>query len=441
MGLFTRAAPGRRVWPLLALSLLLVAAPAQMAQAARRALVVGNNQYPNLVNGTLRNAVPDARAMGEALRKAGFTVSVVVDQGLQQMQAALREFNQGIQAGDEVVFYYAGHGLQIEAQNYLLPSDTKKQPSREVIMDEAIALSRVLDGMRRRQPRLALTIIDACRSTPFERNTRGDGARGLAEVSTVPGEVVMFSANVGQEALDNLGPGDKDPNGVFTRVLLREMQRPGLPLVLLAKNVQRQVWALAQARSHPQLPALYDAFLGDFSFHPGSAPQVAMAPQPVPAQPSVSSQPRPSSPQPLPAATPGGLVPASRPQLALRPQPAPAAPLLTRAERLPSGALMTSLAEGRGSAPRANQLLEVRLRSTLADGRLLSDWPRGNGGSLLLPAGAPPCLRETVLRMKAGGRARVTCPPASAFGDKGTAIVPPRATVVYEVELLALLSQ
>lgn len=227
----------------------------------RRALVIGNNDYTAIPR--LRNARQDARAIGEALAELGFTVDVRTDLDERGMKTALREFRATLARGDEVVFFYAGHGVQIGNANFLLPTDVR-DGSEDQVRDESIELQRILDGLSERRVDLALAIIDACRDNPFSRGTRAIAGRGLAPTSAATGQMIAFSAGTGQQALDRLGPGDRDPNSLFTRVLLQEMRVPGVTVDRLIRNVRRKVVDLARTVGHEQVPAIYDQIVGDF---------------------------------------------------------------------------------------------------------------------------------------------------------------------------------
>lgn len=249
----------------------------------RIALVIGNDNYQHVT--PLHNARADARAVKAALKSVGFDVTLEEDVDLQRLKTALRTFKGKISGGDQVVFYFSGHGVQFEGTNYLIPTDLVAQ-SAEQVMDDAVPLQRVLDDMKEVKARFALAIVDACRDNPFKGTGRAIGGRGLAPVTAASGEMVMYSAGAGQEALDRLGPQDADPNGVFTRVLIREISKPGVPADQVLKHVKTQVVELAEQVHHEQVPALYDQSLGEFYFVPPAPPAPPAPPPPVPVQPS-----------------------------------------------------------------------------------------------------------------------------------------------------------
>ena len=231
--------------------------------ANRKALIIGNDNYKNVSK--LLNASEDAKAMSTALTAIGFKVNMYLDIDEKRFKQALREFKMSIQGGDEVLVFFAGHGVQLGATNYLLPTDIKGD-NEEQVKDEAIQLQRILDDLQERKAKFSLAIIDACRDNPFKGSGRALGGRGLAPTTAATGQMVMFSAGSGQQALDKLGQNDKDKNGLFTRILLKEMSKPGIPVDRVLRNVRNEVVTLAKSVGHEQTPALYDQAVGDFLF-------------------------------------------------------------------------------------------------------------------------------------------------------------------------------
>ena len=229
----------------------------------RRALVIGNDSYKQISK--LVNAREDAKAVAESLEQVGYLVTLKLDLTEKEMKSALRVFKSQINGGEEVVIFYAGHGVQLGSSNYLLPTDIAGE-NEEQIKDEAIQLQRILDDMTEKKAKLTLVMLDACRDNPFKVAGRNIGGRGLAPTTAANGQMVIFSAGTGQQALDKLGPNDKDKNGVFTRVLIKEMKNTGVSVDKLIRNVRNQVVALAQSIGHEQVPAIYDQVVGDFYF-------------------------------------------------------------------------------------------------------------------------------------------------------------------------------
>jgi uncharacterized caspase-like protein len=203
--------------------------------------------------------------LGKALVELGYKVTVRQDLTEKEMKSALRQFRNEVEGGDEVLFFYAGHGVQLGSANYLLPIDIKGD-SEEQVKDEAIELQRVLDSFNEKRVKLTLAVIDACRDNPFPKSGRAIGGRGLAPTTAATGQMVVFSAGSGQQALDKLGPGDKDPNGLFTRVFLNEIRTPGVRVDNVIREVRKKVVDAAKAIGHDQVPAIYDQVVGDFYF-------------------------------------------------------------------------------------------------------------------------------------------------------------------------------
>jgi uncharacterized caspase-like protein len=255
-------------------SLLLAAAMtlSTPADAKRLALVIGNDSYQNVQ--PLQNARSDAKAIAAELKAVGFDVTLKQDLTQKMMKSALRDFKAQVAGGDEVVFYFSGHGVQFGGTNFLVPIDITADSEAQVA-DDAVPLQRILDDLTEQKARFSLAIIDACRSNPFKEAGRAIGGRGLVPVTPATGQMIMYSAGAGQAALDNLGPHDTNPNGVFTRVLIQEMRKPGVPAGTLLKDVQSDVVDLAHGVGHEQVPALYDQSLGKFYFRPGAPGAVA----------------------------------------------------------------------------------------------------------------------------------------------------------------------
>jgi len=233
------------------------------ATAIRRALIIGNDRYRHVPE--LRNAREDATSISASLRNLGYSTTLHRDLDEKDFKKALRDFRASLEGGEEVLFFFAGHGVQLGSANYLLPIDVKGD-NEEQVKDEAIELQRVLDDLKSKNSKFALAIIDACRDNPFKTSGRAIGGRGLAPTTAATGQMVMFSAGAGQQALDSLGATDKERNGVFTRVLLKEMTKQGVPVDRVLRNVRNEVVRLSKSVGHEQTPALYDQAVGDFYF-------------------------------------------------------------------------------------------------------------------------------------------------------------------------------
>ena len=231
--------------------------------ANRKALVIGNDSYKSVAK--LLNAREDARTMASNLTSVGYQVTLKLDLSEKEMKAAMRTFASQVQGGDEVLFFFAGHGVQLGSTNYLLPTDIGGESEAQV-RDESIQLQRILDDMSERKAKFTLAMIDACRDNPFKSSGRAIGGRGLAPTTAATGQMVIFSAGTGQQALDKLNNADKNKNGLFTRIFVQEMQKPSQSIDRVVKNVRNQVAELAKSVGHEQVPAIYDQVLGDFYF-------------------------------------------------------------------------------------------------------------------------------------------------------------------------------
>lgn len=231
----------------------------------RKALVIGNDSYASVPK--LRSARTDASAIEQAFLSAGYSVSAHYDVNEREMKRVIREFVRRVEGGDEVFFFFAGHGVQLGGANYLLPTDIRAEDATAV-RDEAISLQRVMDDLAESKARLTLAVIDACRDNPFAVAGRAVGGRGLAATNVASGQMIVFSAGAGQQALDHVGPNDRSPNGLFTRVFLKHIRQKGITIDRIMRQVRAEVMQVAKSIGHDQVPALYDQVVGDFYFVP-----------------------------------------------------------------------------------------------------------------------------------------------------------------------------
>jgi len=231
--------------------------------AYRKALVIGNDLYTDVPK--LNNAVADAEAMAKSLEAVGYKVFKYLNLPEKKFRQVIREFKQQVAGGDEVLVFYAGHGVQLGNANYLLPVDIRGD-GEDQVRDEAILLQKILDDLEEKKTKFSLAVIDACRDNPFKGKGRAIGGRGLAPTTAATGQMIMFSAGSGQQALDRLGDQDKERNGLFTRIFVKEMQKPGLSVDRVLRNVRNEVVRLARSVGHEQTPALYDQSIGEFYF-------------------------------------------------------------------------------------------------------------------------------------------------------------------------------
>lgn len=321
--------------------MLLAARSLEVIDNNRYALVIGNNAY--LSTAQLEKAGNDALAMGKSLERIGYRTTVLIDANRRQMNTAINRFVENITGGGEGVLFFAGHGVQINNQNFLLPVDIDNPRHEADVGDQAISLQSVQDKLAQAHPRFTLLVIDACRNNPLpQRAGRNLGAtRGLALASSAEGQMVIFSAGANQLALDKLHAQDNNPNGLFTRELLPWLEKPGVSVRQAMLEVRRSVHTKAKEVNHDQFPAVYDQVLGDFFFLPKSAVTASVRPVqpdvPMPSTAAAESTPsaRPVSLDleavPIKPAAPTGMLQEAPAAAAPPPHPVTATPMLAYA--------------------------------------------------------------------------------------------------------------
>lgn len=243
----------------------LLGSVAHAAPEKRVALVIGNDNYQDVPR--LEKAGNDARAVGARLRKVGFEVLSHSNLTRREMNQAIGQFVDKVSGGGVGIFFYAGHGVQAGGSNFLLPVDIKVKGEQDLV-DEAVDMQRVLERLADAKAKLSLLIIDACRDNPFKKAYgRSIGAsRGLAIPQAPSGTLVVYSAGIGQQALDKLSEQDTNPNGLFTREFLPLIETPNLRLDEAVRKLRGAVIAKAKSVGHDQNPAIYDQTDGDFYF-------------------------------------------------------------------------------------------------------------------------------------------------------------------------------
>lgn len=256
-----------------------VACYAQTGQ--RLALVIGNDQYKKVE--VLKNARNDARLVAATLKAAKFEVTIVEDANRAKLFGAIEAFGRRISRGDEVVFFYAGHGVQIGSNSVLLPVDITAESERQVERD-GVPLVDVQDALK--DARVSILVIDACRDNPFPRQgTRSmGGTRGLIPPEAANGQAIIMSAGRNQKAMDSV-PGQHDANGLFTSEFVRVIRTPGLDVRAALVQVRDQVDDKAKRASHAQRPSLVDDLRGNFYFFVAPGATVIINPRPMPSPP------------------------------------------------------------------------------------------------------------------------------------------------------------
>jgi uncharacterized caspase-like protein len=256
----------RRMRLLAAGVMMLLAQPCASALAAvepRLALVIGNGGYDDSL-GPLRNAVNDMRLMADALRGVGFEVIERAEADKTTMQRAIQEFGRRLEeAGRDAVglFYFAGHGVQISGNNYMIPlaASIARQPDVE---SEAVELDWVLAQMEYARNRMNILILDACRNNPLPRSFRSS-EQGLSRIDAPRGTLIAYATAPGTVSSD--GEGSNSP---YTQALAAAMMEPGLEVETVFRKVRVQVMAATGDR---QVPWESSSLTGAFRFKPASA--------------------------------------------------------------------------------------------------------------------------------------------------------------------------
>ncbi len=276
--------------------LALPAIPGSAAEETRIALIVGIGGYAHAP--PLANPTRDAKAMGQTLGGLGFSVDLVLDPDYRALSTALREFGRKVPESDLAVVFFAGHGVQVEGQNFLIPADAQLERERDLIY-EALALNLFL-GEVGQAKKLGIMILDACRDNPFaDRLGSGSGRpvgvkAGLSRIDDTPSDTVVALATRANAVAEDDAGSNHSP---YTEALLEELKVPGLELGLFFRRVRDRVIQATNGRQEP------------FNFGSFGATPVYLNPQPV-NRPPVAGVARPlqvadnAGPAPLQVPTP-----------------------------------------------------------------------------------------------------------------------------------------
>lgn len=277
------------------------------AHAERRvALVIGNGDYKEKYFGRLENPVNDARDIAAALKSFNFEVTLKVNSSKRDIEDAIRILGTQLKRGGVGLFYFAGHGMQYQNSNFLIPVRANIQSNADLEY-EAVNAERVLTEMSVADNGFNIIILDACRANSDFPASKRSGAGGLAEMRALTGSLIAYATAPGSYAADGQGK-----NGTYTESLLKRMRTPGLPVELMFKKVRTDV---AKATGSQQIPWEHSSLIGDFSFNP-AAPQASLAV--IPAAPAP-----PVLPAPAPLPTPVAPAPQAAPKVVKQPMEAP----------------------------------------------------------------------------------------------------------------------
>lgn len=213
------------------------------ADASRLALVIGNGAYRDA---PLANPVNDGRAMAELIGQAGFTVSSLQNANRADMITAIQRFGDFVRRPEtrQVIFYYAGHGAQLDWRNYLLPVDAEVN-SAEEIKQRCIDLGQLLGEFGEAKGKTFIIILDACRNNPFGSAYRPQ-QKGLSQFDAPAGSLLAYATAPGQVASDGAGK-----NGLYTENLLREFSQRGTRIEDALKRVRLNVRLASQGLQIP----------------------------------------------------------------------------------------------------------------------------------------------------------------------------------------------
>lgn len=230
--------------------------PVRAAQdEPRHALVIGNANY---TWSPLANPINDAQDMAKSLRRLGFEVTALIDADLRQMRRAAIDFGRKLgKTGGVGLFYYAGHGMQVDGENYLIPLNAIIEVEDHVPV-EALSVNQILARMGGAKNRMNIVILDACRNNPVGSATRS-GSRGLAQTDAPFGTYISFATAPGQVAADGAGR-----NGLYTGALLDALEEPGLQIEETFKRVRSTVVSSTDNR---QIPWSSSSIVGNFVFN------------------------------------------------------------------------------------------------------------------------------------------------------------------------------
>jgi hypothetical protein len=262
----------RSIAVLLSLSLIIVLggvfaqgrAAAADPDPQRVALVIGNGAYKD---SPLANPVNDANDIASALRNFGFKVILINNADTRSMRQAIRDFGMELRRAQVGLFYFAGHGVQVKGNNYLVPvgADIETEADAE---DLSVDANYVLRTMEDAKVMMSVVILDACRNNPFARSFRSIST-GLAQMSAATGSLIAFATAPGSTAADGAGR-----NGIYTKNLLESLRQPDTDIL---KVFQRTRAAVVRETGGKQTPWESTSLVGDFYFATTARPAGTIA--------------------------------------------------------------------------------------------------------------------------------------------------------------------
>jgi uncharacterized caspase-like protein len=231
-------------------------AAAITATPPKAALVIGNADYASV--GRLKNPANDALDMCEALKSIGYQATCLVDVDTRtRLRSLIEDFVEGLPDGAVIVVYYAGHAVQADGENYLVPTAARLSQEADLVRD-GVSLSYVMRQLRRTSNYLTIMILDACRNNPLAE-AGASRPQGLAQITDIPdGTEVLYATAANEPAMDGVGR-----NGTLTKHLLARLHEPGT-IDDFFKQVSLGVQSETQSLGHLQKPAVYTNFAGQY---------------------------------------------------------------------------------------------------------------------------------------------------------------------------------
>ena len=229
----------------------------KLIKAPKVALVIGNGKYKDAPE--LKNAPNDAKAIGEALKATGFEVTMKLDTGREEMLAAIRAYVNLMEQKKHVgLFYFAGHGVQLDWRNYLLPIDAVIDKLEDVAK-QSVDIARLMEGLTKAANPMNVIILDACRENPFG-TAKPVAQKGLSQMDAPPQTILAYATSPGNVASDGDGA-----NGLYTENLLREIKVPEAKIEDVFKRVRLGV---RRKSNGAQIPWESTSLEEDFWFLP-----------------------------------------------------------------------------------------------------------------------------------------------------------------------------
>jgi uncharacterized caspase-like protein len=253
-------------WAVMAITLTAFPSSAAVQPTDRRvALVIGNGAYQNAIR--LDNAVFDARAVADSFRKLGFQVVDGYDLDIDQMRSKVSEFSTALSDSKSAVIYYAGHGISVDEENYLIPTDIVLKSPTDLDLN-AISVSLLLKQMKR-DDRVNIVILDACRDNPFAASLARAKTRALVvergltriDGDLARGTLIAFASDPKSTALD----GQTGAHSPFTEAFLSHLFDRGVTIDTVMSRVRNDVW---EKTAHRQLPWVNTSLIGEYELNP-----------------------------------------------------------------------------------------------------------------------------------------------------------------------------